>query len=175
MGPLKSDLFSVKIVLRNDYWQLRIKSFLVVSVKWRYSKLSLIHEFRIVNQERNTFDSNFEPVSISDTLILYMRDSLNWINFSWNGKEKKNGLNYYGETIIKENSIDKLRDVVHAWIKLFELATDEFILTGNYLLDENKYEKISVNKKEVLLQLKSLYFLCEKAIEQNKDILHSGI
>lgn len=137
--------------------------------------MSLIHDFTIVNQNGNTFDSNIKPVSISDALILYMSDSLNWINCSWNGKEEKKGLNYYGETKIKEKNVGKLKDVIHAWIKLFELSTDEFILTGNYMLKENKYEKISVNKKEVLLQLESLYFLCEKAIEQKKDILHSGI
>lgn len=137
--------------------------------------MSLTHEFTIIKQHRNSFDSDTEKISISDALILYMGDSFNWINFLWNGKEEKKGLNYYGESIIKEKNVDKLRNVIHAWIKLFELSTDDFILTGNYLLEENKYEKTSFNKKEVLLQLKSLCVLCQKAIEQNKDILHSGI
>lgn len=137
--------------------------------------MSLIHEFILTNQNENTFDSYMEKTFISDALILYMRDSFNWINSLWNGKEEKKGLNYYGETIIREKDIDKLRNVIQAWINLFELSTDEFILTGNYLLEENKYEKSLFNKKDVLLQLKSLHFLCEKAIEQNKDILHSGI
>lgn len=137
--------------------------------------MSLIHEFILTNQNENTFDSYMEKTFISDALILYMGDSFNWINSLWNGKEEKKGLNYYGETIIREKDIDKLRNVIQAWINLFELSTDEFILTGNYLLEENKYEKSLFNKKDVLLQLKSLYFLCEKAIEQNKDILHSGI
>lgn len=137
--------------------------------------MSLIHEFILTNQNENTFDSYMEKTFISDALILYMGDSFNWINSLWNGKEEKKGLNYYGETIIREKDIDKLRNVIQAWINLFELSTDEFILTGNYLLEENKYEKSLFNKKDVLLQLKSLHFLCEKAIEQNKDILHSGI
>lgn len=137
--------------------------------------MSLTHEFTIIKQHGNSFDSDTEKISISDALILYMGDSFNWINFLWNGKEEKKGLNYYGESIIKEKNVDKLRNVIHAWIKLFELSTDDFILTGNYLLEENKYEKTSFNKKEVLLQLKLLCFLCQKAIEQNKDIVHSGI
>lgn len=137
--------------------------------------MSLIHEFILTNQNENIFDSYMEKTFISDALILYMGDSFNWINSLWNGKEEKKGLNYYGETIIREKDIDKLRNVIQAWINLFELSTDEFILTGNYLLEENKYEKSLFNKKDVLLQLKSLHFLCEKAIEQNKDILHSGI
>lgn len=137
--------------------------------------MSLIHEFILTNQNKNIFDSYMEKTSISDALMLYMGDSFNWINSLWNGKEEKKGLNYYGETTIKEKDVGKLRNVIQAWINLFELSTDEFILTGNYLLEENKYEKILFNKKDVLLQLKSLHFLCEKAIGQNKDILHSGI
>lgn len=142
--------------------------------KWRYLKLSLIHEFIIIDQN-GKFDLDTDKISISDELILYMRDSFNWINSLWNGKEIKKGLNYYGETVIKDKNIDKLKDVIHGWIKLFEVSTDEFILTGNYLLEENRYEQILFNKKEVLIQLKSLHYLCEKAIEQNKDILHCGI
>lgn len=137
--------------------------------------MSLIHEFLLTNQNENTFDSYTEKTSISDALILYMEDSFDWINSLWNGKEEKKGLNYHGETIIRKKDVGKLRNVIQAWINLFELSTDEFILTGNYLLEENKYEKALFNKKEVLLQLKSLHFLCVKAIEQNKDILHSGI
>lgn len=137
--------------------------------------MSLIHEFILTNQNENTFDSYMEKTFVSDALILYMGDSFNWIKSLWNGKEEKKGLNYYGETIIKEKDVGQLRNVIQAWINLFELSTDEFILTGNYLLEENKYEKVLFNKKDVLLQLKLLHFLCEKAIEQNKDILHSGI
>lgn len=137
--------------------------------------MSLVHEFILTNQNGNIFSLNVEKISISDDLILYMGDSLNWIDSMWNGRDEKKGLNYYGETIIREQNVDKLRNVIQAWINLFELSTEEFILTGNYLLEENKYEKVPFNKKDVLLQLKSLYFLCEKAIEQNKDILHSGI
>lgn len=137
--------------------------------------MSLVHEFILTNQNGNIFSLDIEKISISDDLILYMRDSLNWIDSMWNGKDEKKGLNYYGETIIKEQNVDKLRNVIQAWINLFELSTEDFILTGNYLLEENKYEKVPFNKKDVLLQLKSLYLLCEKAIEQNKDILHSGI
>lgn len=129
----------------------------------------------MIKEKVNSTNLGSNQISISDALILYMGDSFNWVSSLWNGKDEKRGLNYYGETIIKDENLIKLKEIIFCWIQLFELSTEKLILTGNYLLEENKYEKNCFNKRDVLLQLKSLYFLCEKAIEKNGYIMHNGI
>lgn len=138
--------------------------------------MALSHDFVVIKtQDENQMDNTFQKVSISDELILYMKDSFSWVDSLWNGKKEMSGLNYYGYTIIANQNIVKLREIVIAWQKLFEIAPDSFFLTGNYLLDEGCYEKNPFDKSMVLLQLKSLCKLCESAIEENKYILHNGI
>lgn len=125
--------------------------------------------------EKNIYIKDTSKVSVSDTLVLYIKDSFEWFNSLWNGKQENKGLNYYGFTIIKGESINKLIKIVSAWINLFEISTDEFILTGNYLLEEKKYEKNICDKEKVISELKALKALCDKAVKQKSAIMHEGI
>ena len=54
-------------------------------------EMSLCHEFAIIekNNSENFIDANMNAVSISDEIILYIKDSLYWIDTWWNGKEKR--------------------------------------------------------------------------------------
>lgn len=139
--------------------------------------MSLCHEFAIIEKDNseNFIDANMNAVSISDEIILYIKDSLYWIDTWWNGKEKKKGLSYYGYTKIEDKNIGKLICILDAWIALFKMAPEKFVLTGNYLLEEDKYEENPFTKKELLQQLKSLKTICIDAVNQNMDILHNGI
>ena len=43
--------------------------------------------------------------------------------------------------------MNKLKHILEAWIALFDIAPDNFALKGNYLLEEDKYEKNYIFKK----------------------------
>lgn len=80
-----------------------------------------------------------------------------------------------GHTIIKGEAVKKLRKVIEAWICLFENSTSRIILTGDYIIDEDRYERIEFDKEECLTQLMALKKLCEKAEKEKKAVLHEGI
>lgn len=75
---------------------------------------------------------NLVFIEISDELIQYINDSLNWIKSIWNGKEEKEGISYYGFSVIKEGELLKLINIIENWKQLFQLATDEFSITGSF-------------------------------------------
>ena len=110
--------------------------------------MSLLHEFSIIEKGSSTnfIDASMNAVSISDELILYINDSLYWIDTCWNEKEKKKGLSYYNYTKIKGKNVNKFKHILEAWIALFDIDPDNFALKGNYLLEKYKYEKIIYSK-----------------------------
>lgn len=118
---------------------------------------------------------NLVFIEISDELIQYINDSLNWIKSIWNGKEEKGGISYYGFSVIKEGELLKLINIIENWKQLFQFATDEFLITGSFLPEENKYEKIYMKKEELLEILDSWIKVCRKALTENGKILHNGI
>ena len=65
---------------------------------------------------------------------------------SWNGKTLKSGLPYYGEALISNDKLIKFKAILEKWRELFSLATEEINLTGDFLVDEMKYEKIIYKK-----------------------------
>ena len=132
--------------------------------------MSLEHSFSVFE---NT--EKMDTVSVPDGLITYMNDSLYWIVSLWNRKNANNGLPYYGEATIEGEDIVKLKKILIQWRELFSLGTEEIILTGNYLVDEMKYEKIVYSKGELLEIIDRLIQLCSKAEMMHKYILFEGI
>lgn len=135
------------------------------------------HGFTIIekDEKKSKLDPSKEDIVVSDDLILYLWDSFKWIKFKWaNGKCKK-GLDYYGYTIMEEEEIKNLIPIIEKWIELFECAPEKFSLTGLYMCEENKYEKIKMKRKRVLNELCSFVQLCKKALETDKIIVHYGI
>lgn len=110
--------------------------------------MPLCHEFAIIEKgsSEDFTDTGMNVVSIADEIVLYISDSLAWLDTWWNGKEKKKGLSYYGYTKIEGKNIDKLICILEAWIALFKIAPEKFVLKGDYLLEEDKYEKNSFTK-----------------------------
>lgn len=139
--------------------------------------MGLVHQFAIIpkDSDENIISSDMDSISISDTLIQYIGDSLKWIHTTWNGKKLQNGISYYGFSFIEDNEILKLKNIIKQWEDLFCLSPDEFYLTGEFLLDEEQYEKILVKRDEIVKTLDSCIAICEKAIHEKAKILHNGI
>lgn len=140
-------------------------------------KLALIHQFAVIPNDSNLsiISSDMDFVDVSDILVQYFGDSLKWVYTAWNGKNRKSGISYYGFSIIEGDEIEKLKNIVKAWKELFFLSPEELNLTGNFLPDEGRYEKISMVKKEILKELDGCIDICQKAINENAKVLHNGI
>lgn len=140
--------------------------------------MSLKHEFLVQDSDVKNLitKEQFEKTEVDDYLILYINDSLKWVQTYWNKNEsEKSGLNYYGLTIIKGNSIKQLRAIIIGWTNMFSEAPEEFLLTGSYILNDNQYEKRKFRKKDVLFQLEKLVEICNQSIDQGKALIHKGI
>jgi len=130
----------------------------------------LIHDFGLVGAEKE--------VHLDDNLILYIIDTLKWIKtFSkLENNIEKNGLNYYGITYFKGESITKLKNIILHWINIFSLGEDVIELEGIfYNSQKKKNSKNKYRKKYIIESLEKLIALCEKAEKENKIIRHWGI
>ena len=63
----------------------------------------MTHDFNILGQE--------EKIYIDDNLILYIIETLEWIDtfYFLKTREKRKGLNYYGNTYFEGDNIKKLK------------------------------------------------------------------
>jgi len=130
----------------------------------------LIHDFRILEEE--------EQVYIEDNLILYIVDTLKWIDTfsSLKTNRETKGLNYHGVTYFKGDNIKKLKKIIFYWKELFNIAEKKFELMGIYYSPKRKkYLKNRYSKKEVIESLENLINLCDRAEKENKIIEHRGI
>ena len=132
--------------------------------------MALEHCFSIIKNKEK-----IEKVNIPDDFINYIKDSLFWIVSSWNGKTLKSGLPYYGEALISDEELVKFKTILEKWRGLFSLGIEEINLTGDFLIDEMKYEKVIYKKCELLNILDGLLQLCDKAECLKADILYEGI
>ena len=123
----------------------------------------LIHDFGLVGAEKE--------VHLDDNLILYIIDTLKWVNTLDKFRIKKNkGLYYHGSTYFEKNSIRKLKEIIFCWKNLFSEATENFEI--EVLLEQNKEEYYieKHNKKEVVESLEKLIDLCNRAEKEKKEI-----
>ena len=133
--------------------------------------MALVHKFSISYQNS---DSKY-TVNLPDDLLQYLGDSLQWINTKWNGREVRAGIPYYGFSIIEGGEIEKLLEIIERWKRLFELAPNSFYITGEFMPEESRYQKILVDKGEAI-QIFNLWIeLCKHAIEKELEILYEGI
>lgn len=139
--------------------------------------MGLAHQFAIISQYSNEsiISSDMDCVSVSEMVIQYIGDSLKWVHTMWNGKKFQEGISYYGYSVIENDEIIKLKNIITRWVELFCLSPDEFYLTGDFLPDEEKYENALIKREEIIKTLNSLIFICEKAINEGAKILHNGI
>lgn len=139
--------------------------------------MGLIHQFAIISKDskESIISSDMDSITIPNIIIEYIGDSLKWIHTVWNGEKIQEGISYYGYSFIEGDEIERFKNIMKQWKNLFFLAPNEFILTGNYLLDEEQYEKSLVRKNEIMEVFDSCINMCEKAITEGNKILHNGI
>lgn len=140
-------------------------------------KVGLTHQFAVIPKEsnENIIVSSMEYISMPDVIVLYISDSLNWINTTWNGIKIKNGISYYGFSFIEGDEIEKFSSIIIQWKLLFSLSTDEFYLRGEFMLDKNKYENNLIKRDEIIKNSDDCIDICKKAISKGDKILHNGI
>ena len=122
----------------------------------------LVYSFKILDGEE---------IFIKNSLILYMLDTLKWINTLDKFRIKKNkGLYYHGSTYFEKNSIRKLKESIFCWKNLFSEAAENFEI--KVLLNQNKkgYCTENYSKKEVVESLEKLIDLCNSAEKENNVI-----
>lgn len=115
-------------------------------------------------------------VSIDDEFIIYINDSLNWIP-TWDPstRETGNGLNNYGVTVIGDINLLTFKAILQAWMNMFECAPERIALTGSYEITAGQYERLEYDKPDLLMKLKKLIRLADRALNEDKCILHLGI
>lgn len=139
--------------------------------------MALVHKFVVIPKEniQRVISDDMNSVVISDVIIRYINDSLQWIFSVWNDGKKKRGISYYGYSIIEGEEINKLKSIIIQWESLFRLSPSKIYLTGSFLLEKNQYEKNKIGKECVTGELHSLVEICEEAIKKDANILHNGI
>ncbi|MBC2172094.1 hypothetical protein [Listeria booriae] len=138
--------------------------------------MGLNHDFMSSKIGIVKYQAVHEGVKVGDNLMSYMLDSLQWIDTEWNELGNRNrGLNYYGITIFRGDSLKLLMDIVSSWVNLFQHAPSQFTMTGDFQLDSNTYEKIEYQKAEVIAQLTKLVEICEAAWNNDIQVVHFGI
>jgi hypothetical protein len=114
-------------------------------------------------------------IYVSDDLILYLSDFLNWIETEFPNGKIENGLAYYAYSRISGKNLLKLKGLLENLIALFDLGPTQFTLTGNYICSANRYEKIDFEKEKLIDTLENLCQLCDVAIKEDKVLIHEGI
>ncbi len=138
--------------------------------------MALTHGFYVIDfDEHGIIKKNSAEVTLDDIIILYIKDSLNWIRTTWASGLYKESIDYYGQSIISGEDLSKLLCIIAAWMSLFDLSTSDTELTGDFLIDEQEYERVKIKKENLLKQLSGLHCLCKEAIENNHSVLHIGI
>ncbi|MEE6450218.1 hypothetical protein RAH41_06540 [Gottfriedia acidiceleris] len=154
--------------------------------------MALIHDFYLVpkdvtlkNDLMGYMDSIKEfavaHVKINDDLILYMADTINWVptkSTPFTRRFNEMGLDYYGITILDDNSITVLKKVLLGWRRIFACAPKLITLTGMFVEadeEDGEYEKNTFNQDDVLNQLDSLITLICEVDKHSHKIYHIGI
>ncbi len=151
----------------------------------------MIHNFYFTELSDNpTFDYRkyynvAATVSLSDNLIQYISDSLQWVP-SYNpahNMEPQLGLNFYGPTVIKNSGAQKLHRISMAWSSLYGQSPPEIKLTGDYGwadgqgYESGAYEKHSMVRSQVVSCFDQLADTCLQVVNRGNTafIMHNGI
>ena len=140
--------------------------------------MGMTHEFALFSMETSISFDNINRENcyiIHDYLICYIYDSFNWINTLSLYNKEQQGLCYTGITIFQGDSLSHLLNILKAWYNLFILGQETLILRGEFSITTGFYEKITVQKEDVLSQILGVITLTEKAINTNQKIIHFGL
>ncbi|MDU1912494.1 hypothetical protein [Fusobacterium sp.] len=107
-------------------------------------------------------------IEIDENLYKYIFDSLKWANSYYNKKMTVKGINLKGNTYFDKKGMIELRSIIKTWIEIFSYSPENFILYGDYNLEDNAYQENSFIKKNILSQLKELIKKIDEAILKNE-------
>ena len=117
-----------------------------------------------------------EYVSIHDDILRYYHDYLVWTKlYNPCKKEYVNGLCYYGITTIYGDALFQFKSIIDGLLKIFSNAPIMVKLKGNYIIGEDCYDKIFIEKVKIIDIFDRLNKLIERAIERKDYIIHCGI
>ncbi|MDM5155808.1 coproporphyrinogen III oxidase [Bacillus sp. DX1.1] len=160
--------------------------------------MALQHEFVFVSHEKRELsfedfdwiaksfgykkDAAVEDcVILSDEIVLYLLDFLNWLPTYIPAKREKGfGIHYYGITKFEKEGAEKAIDLYQSLISIFSLAPEKIELTGSFQWTsdcntDGEYEKIFLNRDILCAELESLVKLCYKVKEGEGYLLHFGV
>lgn len=152
--------------------------------------MSMDHEFYLLSKDEYKTEDIFElrkkgfprSVYIHDDLIQYILDTLFWIPcFNPSRNERLYGLCLYGVTIIDQQGAAILRTVFSSWAQLFSVSPEQLKLQGAFMMvvgsnEEGEYEKIVINRDEIVSEFQKLAGYAEKVMKSDDlIILHMGI
>lgn len=159
--------------------------------------MALIHEFVVIKKddldiiknnritlEKETTYYQSHVVVLHDDLIQYFWDYLEWLEpiNPYRQNETTQGLFYYARSLFDETQSVKFKQLISSWHSLFSHAPSQFELKGEWSWIHEKpetgsYEKIQVEKMELLSSFKNLIKLCEQVEQGNGKfyLMHCGI
>ncbi|MNE33957.1 hypothetical protein D3C80_1276570 [compost metagenome] len=166
--------------------------------------MALMHNFVLLNKDEFSYDDCCEligkisyDVSIDDDLILYFMDYLKWLpTYSPLLKIRMHGFDYHTMTIMDVEGATEALILFSSLVNILKLAPNVLKLTGTYnfklvdddiiepnqevdriLRDTAGYEKIIMQKSEVIQKFEILIGLMQKVIDSNKNlyVLHVGV
>jgi hypothetical protein len=141
------------------------------------------HHFVVVSRaefqpaDYQQFAGQSHNVRVSDDVIHYIADSLDWIdsrNPASRTLTEGRGLNWYGPTVLEAESAKRLSRVLRAWAGVFAEGPESFELTGHWGPEEAKYERIPYRREELVTSLQAVASLCDEVNDSN-FLLHLGI
>ncbi|WP_418040975.1 hypothetical protein [Paenibacillus xylanilyticus] len=142
-----------------------------VHTSYSWDRNGKIHKNGLMRDNHAHLDDNF---------ILYIHDSFQWLETrNPSTGEKSRGLNNYGITVIEDEQVlQRLHQILNAWIDLFSSAPDSIVLRGDLCIDDGDekgyYEKLVYSKSDLITELKQLARLAVHAVEHGKCIVHFG-
>ena len=148
------------------------------------------HDFLLLSRTEHKFSeySQFindpRAIRLEDDLLRYVADTLVWIPTLNPAKnEPHRGLCFYGPTVIHNEGASSAAAIFGAWAVLFACGPNTYKLTGSWTVTEDDpssesgYEKLDIDREELVRNLRQLENYAKQICETNGDyyILHMGI
>lgn len=152
--------------------------------------MGLHHEFFLITKNElqkmnnitlSILTNKVEKVEISDEIMEYIKDTLEWIPaYSVDAFEKINGLDYFYCTVIHKNGATTLKNVLEGWISLFKNSPQCLRLRGELVMEEGEeswsHRVIDINRDELICEFSKLVAFSVKVINSEEYcIFHMGI
>ncbi len=125
----------------------------------KYSNNTRISEIRVSSQE----------CIVHDDIISFIFKTLYWIRTKTaNNSDEIDGLSYHGRSIIYPEQLKTLKNIIDAWVIVFENAPEKVIF-------DYQVKNISEKKVKIIGELLIFASFLEKTIIGEGYIIHVGI